>query len=306
MKIYDCFIFNNELNLLNLRLHFLNDVVDHFVIVESRQTLSGSPKPLYFHENRHLFDDFLDKIIHVEAPVNNLPVWEYEYFQRNHIKTALKSCSDSDLIVVSDADEIINLREILPILDKDSPYLVELPMYYYWFNLKTTDTFLVNPIAPWKHIKTLDIGERYNTYPKLFPNVITTEQACTGWHFSYLFGTDVTCYQSKIKSFSHNEYDTPYYLNPDRIRQCIALGVDLFERPFVNCTYSKKDLTIILPYLEQTGLQNYIYNPPLKTYIEPKNVVFLLRRNFKKISWYCKKEIISNLKKVIMLFRKRQ
>ena len=41
MKIYDCFIFNDELDLLELRLKFLEDTVDYFVLVESERTLSG-------------------------------------------------------------------------------------------------------------------------------------------------------------------------------------------------------------------------------------------------------------------------
>ena len=35
VKVYDCFLFNNELNMLNLRLHELDNVVDFFVLVEA-------------------------------------------------------------------------------------------------------------------------------------------------------------------------------------------------------------------------------------------------------------------------------
>ena len=41
MKIYDTFIFSNELDLLDLRLNTLNDYIDKFVIVESNITFSG-------------------------------------------------------------------------------------------------------------------------------------------------------------------------------------------------------------------------------------------------------------------------
>ena len=46
--VYDCFMFFNELELLDLRLHELDAVVDRFVLVEGVRTLSGKPKPLYF------------------------------------------------------------------------------------------------------------------------------------------------------------------------------------------------------------------------------------------------------------------
>ena len=47
-KIYDCFMFNNEIDLLNIRLNILNEYVDYFVIVESAETHSGLKKKLCF------------------------------------------------------------------------------------------------------------------------------------------------------------------------------------------------------------------------------------------------------------------
>src|SRR5687768_6312071 len=113
--IYDCFIFNDELDLLDLRLRFLDAAADRFVIVESERSLSGQPKPLLFRENKHRFEPWLHKIIHVVAPANNMTPWEYEFFQRNYIKQGLASCADEDIIIISDADEIVNIKDILAI-----------------------------------------------------------------------------------------------------------------------------------------------------------------------------------------------
>ena len=41
MKIYDAFLFFNELDLLDIRLNLLNDVVDKFVILESTAKTTG-------------------------------------------------------------------------------------------------------------------------------------------------------------------------------------------------------------------------------------------------------------------------
>ena len=43
--VYDSFQFFNELDILLLRMHILNDVVDKFVISESTVTFSGDAKP---------------------------------------------------------------------------------------------------------------------------------------------------------------------------------------------------------------------------------------------------------------------
>lgn len=61
--IYDCFLYYDEDMLLDIRLHTLANVVDKFVIVESKFTFTGRPKPLNF--NIEKFKAFADKIIYV-------------------------------------------------------------------------------------------------------------------------------------------------------------------------------------------------------------------------------------------------
>ena len=62
--IYDCFQFFNELDLLKLRLNVLDSVVDYFVLTEATVTFSGDSKPLYYYENKKLFEKYNHKIIH--------------------------------------------------------------------------------------------------------------------------------------------------------------------------------------------------------------------------------------------------
>ena len=47
MKVFDCFIFFNELDLLELRLNVLDSCVDYFVIVESAITFQGEDKEFF-------------------------------------------------------------------------------------------------------------------------------------------------------------------------------------------------------------------------------------------------------------------
>ena len=71
MKIYDGFIFFNELDLLDIRLNTMYDVVDYFILVESSVTHQGTPKPYIFEENKERFSKYLDKIIHIK--IDNTP-----------------------------------------------------------------------------------------------------------------------------------------------------------------------------------------------------------------------------------------
>jgi hypothetical protein len=77
-RIFDCFTFLNEFDLLEIRLHELAPVVDRFVIAESPVTFTGRPKPLHFLDNRARFAAFADKIIHIvvdDQPVTD-SAWE--------------------------------------------------------------------------------------------------------------------------------------------------------------------------------------------------------------------------------------
>ena len=48
-KIYDCITFFNENLLVNARFEILNDVVDFFIICESKYDHSGNKKKLNFN-----------------------------------------------------------------------------------------------------------------------------------------------------------------------------------------------------------------------------------------------------------------
>ena len=51
-KLFDVFLFLNELDLLDLRLKTLYSIVDYFIITEINETFSGKPKSLIFEKNR--------------------------------------------------------------------------------------------------------------------------------------------------------------------------------------------------------------------------------------------------------------
>ena len=97
-KIYDCFCFFNELELLEVRFNELWDSVDYFVLVESSQTHQGQEKPLIFWENRHRFEKYWDKVIYVDLtePLDTDDSWIIEGFQRDQILQGLSQCQDEE------------------------------------------------------------------------------------------------------------------------------------------------------------------------------------------------------------------
>ena len=71
MKILDCFIFNDEIEILDIRFNVLNNFVDKFIIVESAINHQGNYKKKNFNIN--LFRKFERKIKYItieEMPKN--------------------------------------------------------------------------------------------------------------------------------------------------------------------------------------------------------------------------------------------
>ena len=209
-KVYDCFMFSHELDLLNLRLHELYDYVDYFVIVESNETHSGLPKPLYFRENQHLFEKFSDKIINVAIegfpkPSNNQdPNWFRENFQRNQILTVLQSLDmkDDDCIMLSDVDELPDRNSVMHVRHH-ARRLQVITFRQRWFNWN----FELEDPQQWPGTQIMFWSDFKKTTPQKIRdgryNVGIISEEVRGWHLSW-FGNNNSIHE-KLKSFAHQE-----------------------------------------------------------------------------------------------------
>jgi len=216
----------------------LNDVVDYFVIVESTHTFVGQEKPLYYNENKHLFTEFGEKIIHIivddfpyKYPNISIPKseqWKNETFQRNAISRGIEridGLSNSDIIVISDLDEIpdphrlLQLKQIEIIVDI---YSLSMDFYYYNLNTRFNSKWTLSKIVSYKKYK--DSGLSCN-------NIRHVNAKCIlkgGWHLSY-FG-DASFIKNKINSFSHQEYNNEKYTSLSKIEERVNGARDLFDR----------------------------------------------------------------------------
>lgn len=266
MKIIDGFIFYNELQLLNYRLHLLYDVVDKFIIVESTHTFMGTPKPLYFKENDHLFTKFNSKIVHIV--VDNMPhvppkvefneQWNNEHYQRNCIQIGIQSLlpAPEDIILITDVDEIPDPRTLMTIKRGEIPIsFAMLAMDLYFYNL--------NHRAPyrWCHPKVLSYREYTRLSLPCSKLRMTDQLPCImngGWHLSY-FGSPLFI-QNKIKVFSHQEFNLEEHTNLSVIEQRMTSNLDLYNRGYDPVYISIRDNTY-LPlgyeaYLFQFAIQD--------------------------------------------------
>ena len=241
MKIIDSFSFFNEYDILRLRLNYLKNDVDYFVISECNYTHAGNPKHYYLDDIIQEFgDDIQQKIIRVkyEPDITGYDFsnrdecnfesgfWRIERGQRNYILEGLKSFSPDDLVMISDADEIPRVEVIRQLRTQQLPndFVATAKCDLFYYNFKTFhDSFwggTVFTTVANSFNKNCDYL-RYRSYE--FPVIQNA-----GWHFSY-FG-DTERIRTKLKSFAHQEFNKDAIISDSNILDAIESKKDLFGR----------------------------------------------------------------------------
>lgn len=244
-KIYDCFAFFNELDLLEIRLEELHDVVDHFVIVEATRTFQKQPKPLYFQQNKERFEKYSKKIIHVV--VDRYPhfftkfrvphAWDYDNHQKEFIFEGLKNANPDDIVLISDVDEIPLKGKLQEALTSSQTCVFEHYLCFYYLNNICTHladgapSLNKNGLGYWrgsvmikrKHMKTIKKTRMMRDLSE--PHVQVIQNG--GWHFSFLGGTDGII--KKIESWTHAEYNNAKYKDRNYIEETIRSGKSIFD-----------------------------------------------------------------------------
>ncbi len=243
MKVFDCFMYHNEDTILDLRLNFLNKFVDYFVIVESIYNHKGEKKKLNFDIQK--YEKFKDKIRYLI--LNELPSdietvkdddeegeksrkyilngYKRDHFQRNHIKNGIEDANSEDIILISDIDEIPNLKKINFDSVKNKLILFNQKMCYYKFNLYQKNYNWIGTRACKK--KNLlspqwlrDIKAKSYSFWRLdvlfsnkkYIDIFFAENG--GWHFSYLNTPQLI--DEKLRSYAHHrEYELSTFTNSE-------------------------------------------------------------------------------------------
>lgn len=238
MKIFDCFMYYDEDLILDLRLNYLYNYIDYFIIVESTYTHSGQPRKLMFDINS--FSKFKEKIKYIildREPHNLEKIFDYddedtvnsklilnaakrENLQRNTIQNGLIQASHNDLVIISDVDEIPNLEKLN--FDKLNKKIILFNQnyYYYKFNLKLNGIkwygskgclkqYLISPqwlrnikdkVYPWWRFDVFFSKKKYM-------NIEIIKDG--GWHFSNI--KTPAEIEKKMKTYLHHR---EYELNP--------------------------------------------------------------------------------------------
>ena len=105
-KIYDCVTFFDNNLMFDLRYNILKNVVDFFVICESKFDHQGNEKKINFI-NKKNYDSKKIKYYILETPFpKNNNAWQNQELQRKFLLESLKNVNPDDYIFFSDPDEI--------------------------------------------------------------------------------------------------------------------------------------------------------------------------------------------------------
>jgi beta-1,4-mannosyl-glycoprotein beta-1,4-N-acetylglucosaminyltransferase len=208
-KLLDCFLYNNERQLLEVRLQLLEHVVDRFVIVWAAETFTGIRKEGGFPWDSKVVQRLKDRIDLVAIDkLQGATAWEKESHSRNSLADGLRGVASNDLVVVSDVDEIPRPEVLRDLRAGQLRGLKVLATDYYNFNINYQ---LVHGLqAAWAGPVVCDFASftspqalRDLRWSHLHDDAHMIYEA--GWHFSFL--TDTTEVREKLASFSHQEVE---------------------------------------------------------------------------------------------------
>lgn len=262
LRLFECFPFFNELDILEIHLNILAPHIDYFVIVEATRNFMGQEKPLFFQENKERFAEFSDQIIHII--VDDLPEelnpsveeaerramgFNREACQRRAMNRGLEDARSDDLIIISDVDEIIKPDALIEARKASAGRITYFEgVYYHYFlnwrlvgykDLKTTRMIEMKNFKDGHHLRKTK-GWRSKSLPgwveylmwmpyaagrhgKILGRQVMRE-GC--WHLSFIMGSDEI--RRKLQAYSHTERTTEDFIGEGKIEQRIANKISMF------------------------------------------------------------------------------
>tara|TARA_B110001452_G_scaffold261769_1_gene260939 strand:- start:3608 stop:4450 length:843 start_codon:yes stop_codon:yes gene_type:complete len=214
--------------MLDVRFNILDEHVHKFVVVESLYSHSGEKKNLNFDINN--YPKFKDKIIYLvidheprdlievnsnttqqQKRINSLKRIELSY---DYMKNAIDSALDNDLIILSDNDEIPNLRSEQFKKDNNKILIFEQLFFYYKFNLLYDRmSWFGSKACKKKYLKSFSWLRnqknkkypfwRVDTYFSKLKNTNLRIIKDGGWHFTNIKSPQELF--KKMKNFGHHD-----------------------------------------------------------------------------------------------------
>ena len=242
-RIFDCITFFDENLITNSRFEILNNVVDYFIVCESKYDHKGRKKNINFKLLNKKFKNKVRHIVINEKFPNLTNLWKTEEYQREKIFNKLKDAKDDDLILYSDSDEIPDPIKIKNLKLKKKYAIFMQKFFVYKLNVynKYESPWEGTRVCKKKNLKSFTflrkkILKKNLDKPFWKFNIEKDIQIIKngGWHFNNLY--TVKKISKKLKTFQHTEFSNRSFSSIKIIKKKIKNLNDLFGR---NHKYSK-------------------------------------------------------------------
>ena len=212
--LFDCFMYFDAAELLELRIEMLKDIVDGFIITDADRTFKGDKKEFTCVETIKKLGLPEDKIqvLHCELPPpeTHPNPWVREYAQRDALGVGMRMCPPDSVFFFSDVDEIPKKSALLEAVElakanPDRCVRLSMPMFYGRGDLRVMDPKgdYSKPPNNWT-CGTVVLFEHLTETPsqiRMKDNGLVYGNCDAGWHFSWM--GDSSRMKRKLTSFSH-------------------------------------------------------------------------------------------------------
>ena len=235
IKLFDFCIFNNEHEILELRLNYMSSFIDKFYVCEIDITYQSKQSEFYSYEfikNSNIAKKLIEENRLIFVRLHMEPSDEYFAVEKNHrIKFSnwvKENIKDEFVGILSDCDEIIS-KDIELHLDKiKNVTRLELKLFYF-----TADNHSF--LHPWDFFVKSFHSDNLLEYDFQSMRDMGSINKINniGWHFSCFGGINQVI--DKIKSFSHIEYNNSNNTKIDIITNRIINRKDYLGRDEYPC-----------------------------------------------------------------------
>lgn len=256
--IIDTTLFNNEFDMLYIRMALTESWVDRWVICEGNRTLSGIPKPYRLTENLDRYQRWGDRlrVITLDVP-DTWSNWDIENGQRAALVPGYLDADDNDIVMHSDLDEILDptrIHDVLAQLERaDRAVSCSLEMYMRRFDQKIDRNWAGNVVAKKRHFqdpcklyKGINAGIGTPQKKKDRSHCARTE-GNVGWHWGWM--GDESTVKTKVVSCietQHRNVDE-VYKNFENNRADLAINHKCVT-DLVETDYPPEVMTVIKKY----------------------------------------------------------
>lgn len=246
MKVYDCFLFHDEFEMLHARRLELEGLVDRHVLCEADRTHQGAEKSYALAAVRPwpIGPPGADvMVVHAHLPEVAEPM-ERERLQREAMWPIVERAAPDDLVILSDVDEIPSRSAVERAIADGGRCVCEQKFYCNAIDWLHPNPWHGTAMAPRRLLTNMTMLRWRGDLP-------TTVLPDGGWHFSWCGGPAKM--QQKLVSFSHDDRTEDWY---DRTEWCWREGVAVD-----NVKLTPVDIDDTYPIAMQRGDLDHLRRP---------------------------------------------